>query len=177
MVVLSRTVARKHNGETAKIFNDLVYVLQDSDLIVLYAPVGTCGEDRRKNINWNMHYASYHVFVKNEHYNFLIVEKENGNEYYCNLASLPVIEEDAVHYIDYDIDVVLSPDGDVTVHDRDEFAERMVQWNYPTDLVAVLRQKQTTIEHDLRDRSGYFSNSFYRYLAALLVCLPDPVSE
>lgn len=160
-------IALKHNGETAKIFHDLKMVMQDEHIIVLYGPAGTHVDDVRKHISWDMHYAAYHVLMRNEPYNVLIVEKEQGNEYYCNLASVPTLDGDTISYIDYDIDVVKSPDGTIAVHDLDQFAERSVQWNYPADLVAALSQKQAEIEQALQAESDYFSPDFYRSIVLI----------
>lgn len=159
--------ALKHQGDVSKVFQNQTIVLDNDDVIVLYSDKGTRVDEVRKNSHWISHYAAYKVLPKNGLYNFIIVEKENGNEYYCNLASTPAITDNSVDYIDYDIDIVLSPDGDITVYDVEEFHERRVQHNYPDDLVAELLKEQTTVEKALHERSGFFDPEFYQTLVKL----------
>lgn len=158
----------KHNGSAAKIFHGLVKILERDDVVVLYYPVGTRADVVNKNTHWIMRYSAYKIFPVGADYNFIIVEKENGNEYYCNMASPPTITADEITYVDYDIDVVLTPEGEIEVHDVEQFSERIVSYNYPPELVDRILATQKKIEADLAARSGYFAPDFYRELCVLL---------
>lgn len=159
--------ALKHNGDVSKTFHNQTVVLNYDDVIVLYSDKGARVDEIRKNTHWISHYAAYKVLPKTGLHNFIIVEKENGNEYYCNLASPPVVTENQIDYIDYDIDIVLSPEGEIIVYDVAEFYDRRAQYGYPDMLVAKLLKEQTIIEIGLRDRSGLFSEEFYQMLVSL----------
>lgn len=157
----------KHNGTVAKHFHGLTKILERDDVVVLHSDVGVRVDVVNRNTHWIADYAAYKVFPIGAHYNFIIVIKENGNEYYCNLASPPVITDDEVTYIDYDIDVVRTPAGAIEVHDIEQFNERIVSYNYPPELVDTLLAMQKKIEADLAARSGYFAPDFYRELCAI----------
>jgi protein associated with RNAse G/E len=54
--------------------------------------------------------------------------------YYCNIATPPRREADAIVYTDLDLDLLVRPDGSAVVLDRDEYEERAARFGYPADL-------------------------------------------
>lgn len=161
--------ALKHNGETSKHFHRLYVVLETDDVIVLYSGKGARVDEVRKGTHWTANYAAYKVFLKHDHFNFVIVEKEMGNEYYCNLASIPIIETDKITYIDYDIDIILSPEGTISVHDIKEFEDRRISYRYSDELVQVLLSAKSDLEKALFMRTGYFASDFYQMIQSMNV--------
>ena len=153
--------ARKHNGEISKIFHHMQLVCDRPDVKVYYSAVGSRVDEVRKQSHWHAHYAAYKVFPVGAWYNFVIVEKENGNEYYCNLASPFDAAAQPPSYIDYDIDIIRSPEGEISVHDEEQFAERITQFGYPSDLVERIRQTQQDLNTRLCAKDGYLSTEFY----------------
>ena len=47
--------------------------------------------------------------------------RDNGISYYCNLASPYVLDQEALKYIDYDLDVKVFADGEKKLLDVDEY--------------------------------------------------------
>ena len=45
-------------------------------------------------------------------FNIIAMIRDNGVSYYCNLASPYVMDEEALKYIDYDLDVKVFADGE-----------------------------------------------------------------
>lgn len=51
-------------------------------------------------------------FHKKYWFNIIAMIRDNGVSYYCNLASPYVLDEEALKYIDYDLDVKIFADGE-----------------------------------------------------------------
>jgi protein associated with RNAse G/E len=155
----------KHDGSVAKIFHGMKLIQHDADVCVQFSDVGARVDVVNKNSHWIAQYSAYKVYPKNAWYNFVIVEKEGGLEYYCNVAAPPEIDADGnVTYIDYDVDVILSPDGTITVHDEEQFASRVTLMGYSDDIVTKVQAKTAWLVHALTERSCYFSADFYKEL-------------
>jgi protein associated with RNAse G/E len=165
---MPQSISRKHNGAIAKIFHEMKIISNDADVCVQYSAVGARVDVVNKDTHWIAHYSAYKIYPKEAWYNFIIVEKEGGNEYYCNVASPPEINTDGtVAYIDYDVDVVLSPDGTITIHDEDQFAERILTMDYPDEIVAKVKEKTAWLVQALAEKSGYFSADYYIHIVSL----------
>ena len=50
-----------------------------------------------------------------------------GIYYYCNLSSPFVCDEEALKYIDYDLDIKVYPNGKYHLLDEDEYEQHMKQ--------------------------------------------------
>lgn len=161
-----QVIAYKHNGDISKLFHDMQPVLERDDVVVLYSAAGTRVDNVQRQDHWIRHYAAYSIFPKSAFYNFAIVEKENGIEYYCNLAAPVVINGDQISYIDYDIDLVLSPTGELSIHDTDEFSERSQY--YPVEIIEKVLEKQKWLESALVARQGFFDPDFYKKLKSFI---------
>lgn len=163
-----QSISRKHDGTMAKIFYGMRLIQNDADVCVQFSDVGARVDVVNKNTHWIARYRAYKVYPKNAWYNFIIVEKEGGLEYYCNVASPPDIDKQGnVSYIDYDIDVVLSPDGAITIHDEEQFVERVTSMGYSDDIVAKVKEKTAWLVTALEARSGYFSADYYQHIVSL----------
>jgi len=81
--------------------------------------------------------VSYEFYWPDRWYNIFRFEYPDGKlrNYYCNVAMPPVLSETALEYIDLDIDVLVWPDREPIVLDRDEFEENRVALSYPSDIV------------------------------------------
>jgi protein associated with RNAse G/E len=165
---MSQSISRKHNGDIAKIFHSMKILCDRPDVIVQYSDIGARVDVVNKDTHWIAHYSAYKIYPKDAWYNFIIVEKEEGNEYYCNMASPPEVDADGnVSYIDYDVDVVLTPKGEIEIHDEDQFAERIKIYGYSDDLVTKVREKTIWLFGALEAREGYFSPAFYTEMQIL----------
>ncbi|MGH3445203.1 MAG: DUF402 domain-containing protein [Nocardioidaceae bacterium] len=60
---------------------------------------------------------------------------ERPVDVYVDIATPVTWEDDLVHTVDLDLDVVQGPTGRIWVDDEDEFAEHRVALDYPADVV------------------------------------------
>ena len=70
-------------------------------------------------------------------FNVICMFREDGIYYYCNLSF--VCDEEALKYIDYDLDIKVYPNGKYHLLDEDEYEQHMNQMNYPHDIDVILR--------------------------------------
>lgn len=87
-------------------------------------------------------------FLPNEWFNVVALLEDKGIRYYCNLASPPYRYGDVLTYIDYDLDLVVLPDGATYELDRDEFVRHKAEYRYDE---AVEKQIETALRR-LRGR-------------------------
>jgi len=69
---------------------------------------------------------------------------------YVDITTVPQWRDDVVTMVDLDLDVVRRWDGDVSVHDEDEFAEHQIALNYPPELVVAAERSCMEVVAALR---------------------------
>jgi len=81
--------------------------------------------------------VSYEYYWTDRWYNIFRFEHPEGHlrNYYCNIAMPPVISDTALEYVDLDIDVLVWPNREPIVLDRDEFEENCIALAYPSDVI------------------------------------------
>ncbi len=89
--------------------------------------------------------------------------REDGIYYYCNLSSPFVCDEEALKYIDYDLDIKVYPNGKYHLLDEDEYEQHMNQMNYH-DIDIILRRNVDILQQWIEQKKGPFAPDFYRSL-------------
>lgn len=69
-------------------------------------------------------------FLPGEWFNVVALLENGGIRYYCNIASPFMLYDDVLTYIDYDLDVVLLPDGSRQELDRNEYERHSLEYRY-----------------------------------------------
>ncbi len=78
-------------------------------------------------------------FHRHYWFNIIAMIRDTGVTYYCNLASPYTLDQEALKYIDYDLDIKVFPDGEKRLLDVDEYAAHAAEWNYPPEIDQILR--------------------------------------
>ena len=99
----------KHNGviyESSRV----AYVLDIKDDYIVLGDenVLITKQDGR---TWHTKGSAIMFFYKSRWFNVIAQLKEDGIFYYCNIASPFVIDDNALKYIDYDLDLRVFSDG------------------------------------------------------------------
>ena len=99
------TVAFKHNGKVHRTWYQ-TYLIEQTDE---YVAVGSTHSfvveaDGRK---WHAIEPAVQIFMKKKWLNVVCMIKATGINYYVNIASPSVFEDNVVKYIDYDLDEVI----------------------------------------------------------------------
>ena len=86
--------------------------------------------------------------------------RQKGVSYYCNLASPYVIDDEALKYIDYDLDIKVFPDGEKRLLDVDEYELHRKIMNYPSDIDHILKENVKILVEWINEGKGPFSPEY-----------------
>jgi protein associated with RNAse G/E len=93
-------------------------------------------------------------------FNVIGMIREDGIYYYCNISSPFILEEGALKYIDYDLDIKVFPDMTYTILDEDEYEEHRKKMNYPLVIDRILKYNLENLQNWIRQRKGPFAPDF-----------------
>lgn len=113
---------------------------------------------------WRTKEPAIMYFFKDKWYNVIVQLKSTGVTYYCNIASPFIIEDNAIKYIDYDLDLRIFPSGSFKILDREEYKYHRNKMNYSKDLDLVIRNALSELISDYKKGSMVFDlnqNLFY----------------
>ena len=105
---------------------------------------------------WYTKEPSVTWFFKQRWYNVIGIIRPTGIFYYCNIASPYVIDDEALKYIDYDLDVKVSPDYAYTILDRKEYNSHKVKMEYSRDLKNILELELESLKTMIKSKTGPF---------------------
>src|SRR5688572_21581907 len=79
---------------------------------------------------------SIEYFWLDRWFNVFRFHKPNGTfrNYYCNIAMPPTFDESSLEFVDLDIDLIVDSQGNISIHDEDEYRENAVKFSYPPDI-------------------------------------------
>lgn len=97
---------------------------------------------------WVSRIPGVSFFVPGEWFNIVALMEEQGIRYYCNIASPPYVNGRVITYIDYDLDVIRLPAGDIHVVDQEEYERHKQMYHYS----AIVDTKVKQGLHDLLAR-------------------------
>ncbi|MGL4647120.1 MAG: DUF402 domain-containing protein [Mycoplasmoidaceae bacterium] len=81
---------------------------------------------------------AYWLFLADEWFNVVATVSNGKISYYINLASPFIYEEEAIKYIDFDVDLKIDHKGNVKVLDLKEFNEHRIEFNYGNKLSKII---------------------------------------
>jgi protein associated with RNAse G/E len=91
------------------------------------------------------------------------------SEVYCDITTPARWENDTVHIIDLDLDVVRRRDsGRVELRDEDEFADHRVRFGYPDDLVGEAYAAARELLVRLGDGTEPFATGYRKWLSTVV---------
>lgn len=81
---------------------------------------------------------SYEYYWLDRWYNTFRFHEPTGElrNFYCNIAMPPTFENGVLDYVDLDIDVVIGPDFDSTVLDREDYEQSSRTFGYSAEIKA-----------------------------------------
>ncbi|WP_339278910.1 DUF402 domain-containing protein [Paenibacillus sp. FSL W8-1187] len=99
---------------------------------------------------WVSRVPAVSFFLPGKWYNVVAMMEDFGIRYYCNLASPPYLTGDVLTYIDYDLDVIRTANGDLAVVDRDEYERHKTDYRYPPIVDAKVGQGLREVTQRIR---------------------------
>ncbi|TCT17945.1 hypothetical protein EDD68_12618 [Melghiribacillus thermohalophilus] len=148
----------KHNGQLHRVWEETTLLKGTRNLMI--------GANDRTKVTesdgrtWITREPAICFFHTQYWFNVIGMIRNDGVYYYCNISSPFVFDEEALKYIDYDLDIKVFPDMTYTLLDEDEYEEHKRRMNYPKVLDQILRNNVEILESWILQRKGPFSPEF-----------------
>lgn len=148
----------KHNKQFHRLWRQSTVIDYNIDSIIM-------GSYKTKVIehggrNWITQEPTITFFYKKSWFNIIAMLRKDGIYYYCNLSSPYLIDEEALKYIDYDLDVKVMPDFDYQILDRNEFERHIKKFNYPPKLVSIIESELKKLLNMIENRLIPFNHQY-----------------
>lgn len=111
---------------------------------------------------WHTREPSVTWFFKDKWYNIIGIIKPDGIHFYCNIASPYLIDEEALKYIDYDLDIKVIDDFSYNVLDRNEYNKHKERMDYPEALKEILEIELNELKELIDKREDPFNKALVK---------------
>lgn len=88
---------------------------------------------------WTSKVPGVSFFIPGQWYNIVALLENGGIRYYCNVASPPYEVGQVVTYIDYDLDVIHTWNGETQLVDEDEYERHKTLYHYSPAVEAKVK--------------------------------------
>ncbi len=151
----------KHDGHIHRVWEETT-VLKESNLVFIGGNDRTMVREADGR-SWITREPAICYFHAQYWFNIIGMLREDGIYYYCNLSSPFVIDEEALKYIDYDLDIKVFPDRSFMILDEDEYEEHRISMGYPDEIDKILKVHMEHLKQWIRQRKGPFADDFIDY--------------
>jgi len=107
---------------------------------------------------WHTREPSVTWFYRKKWFNIIGIVKTNGIHFYCNIASPFLIDDEALKYIDYDLDIKVIDDFTYNVLDRNEYNKHQMKMKYSSKLKNILESELRDLRTMIEKREEPFSH-------------------
>jgi uncharacterized protein len=148
----------KHNGSIHRIWAETV-VLKGTQNYIIGANDRTVVTEADGR-TWITREPAICFFHSRYWFNIIGMIRDDGVYYYCNISSPFVWDEEALKYIDYDLDLKVFPDMTYVLLDEDEYERHRQEMNYPTVIDRILKNHVKKLISWVQQRKGPFAPDF-----------------
>lgn len=127
-----KIVSKKHDGSLHRAWHENILLHDDGEVLIGGNSNTVVTEHDGKE--WETKRPAIFYFDKNKWFNVVVLFSENDHFYYCNVSSPFTWENGELHYIDYDLDLIVSQDFSYVVKDEDEFEQNRKKYDYSNEL-------------------------------------------
>jgi uncharacterized protein len=148
----------KHDGNLHRTWRDTMVLKTNENSIIGVNDhtLVTESDDRR----WVTREPAIVYFHKKFWFNIIAMIREEGVSYYCNLASPFVLDNEALKYIDYDLDVKVFKDGEKKLLDVEEYERHRRNMHYPKEIDHILKENVKILVDWINNEKGPFSKEY-----------------
>ena len=111
---------------------------------------------------WHTREPSVTWFYKDRWYNIIGIIKTDGIHFYCNIASPYLIDDEALKYIDYDLDIKVIDDFSYNILDRNEYNKHKAKMEYSTKLKKILEIELNSLKRMIDNREDPFNHELIK---------------
>jgi len=155
-----RLLSFKHDKTLHRVWDQITILEENANEIVV-------ANRRTKVIEangriWYTREPSVAYFFKHRWYNVIGIIKPAGISFYCNLSSPVLYDQEAIKYIDYDLDIMVLPDFRYTILDQNEYKKHKQEMNYPAELCDILENELAGLIQRIEKRMPPFDHDQVR---------------
>ncbi|EFQ58251.1 nucleoside tri-diphosphate phosphatase [Streptococcus downei] len=148
----------KHDGSLHRTWRDtMVLKTTENAIIGVNDHTLVTESDGRR---WVTREPAIVYFHKKFWFNIIAMIRDSGVSYYCNLASPYVMDEEALKYIDYDLDVKVFENHEKKLLDVDEYESHKKEMHYSADIDFILKGNVKILVDWINQEKGPFSESY-----------------
>lgn len=152
--------AYKHNKDLYRCWEkSIIFKETDEYIAIINEEVLVTEINGRK---WKTNEPAIWFFFKKKWYNVICMFKEKGINYYCNIASPFITEEETIKYIDYDLDIKVFNDGSYKILDLKEFNRNRMNWNYSKEIVDKLWLSVDELKIMIKNKDTVFQHKYVK---------------
>jgi len=159
----------KHDGQLHRLWrenwllpqNQLLQEHKNEDMFVVVnykTPI-----EESDGSGWVSRLPAVTFFIPNCWFNVVALIEPAGIRYYCNIASPPYFTCGTLTYIDYDLDVILTLDGDYFVVDEDEYELHKQRYRYSDDVIIKIENGLEDLITRIEQKQAPFIPSHVKY--------------
>jgi protein associated with RNAse G/E len=152
----------KHDQSLHRIWKNET-VIEDNDDYVIVANKRTKVVESNGRF-WYTKEPSVSFFFKHHWYNIIAIIKRKKITFYCNLASPSFIDDEALKYIDYDLDLRVEGDFSYRVVDIHEFKAHSKQMNYSDKITNILARETLHLRSRIDNQTFPFNHQLIKKL-------------
>ena len=134
-------------------------VLEENDELIIVANRRTKVVESTGRF-WYTKEPSVAFFFKNHWYNVIAIIKKGEVNYYCNVGSPVLIDEEALKYIDYDLDLKVDSDFSYKILDIYEYKMHQEMMQYPSDIKQILAKEMLNLKSRIDKREYPFNSEW-----------------
>jgi len=150
----------KHDGSLHRIWEKAT-VLEATDDYIIVANKRTKVIESNGRF-WHTREPSVSWFYKHNWFNIIGILKKDCIHFYCNIASPYTIDEEALKYIDYDLDIKVIEDFSFNILDRNEYNKHKERMDYPDDLKVILEKELKILRKMIENRQKPFDKKLIK---------------
>ena len=146
----------KHDQSLHRIWKNET-VIEDNDDFIVVANKRTKVVESNGRF-WYTKEPSVSFFYKNHWYNIIAILKRKRITFYCNMASPALIDDEAIKYIDYDLDLRVESDFSFKIVDVEEFKKHSKEMNYSEKITNILAKETLHLRSKIERREHPFDH-------------------
>lgn len=150
--------AYKHDGNIHRIWRQATLLEKDTN-VAIFANIRTRVIESNGR-NWMSKEPAIIFFYDNLFYNVIAMMKEDGIYFYCNISSPAAFDSEGLKYIDYDLDVRVTPDFKYKILDRLEYEKHAAIYHYDDKLMKVLEKTLKELIKKIKTKQIPFNHEY-----------------
>lgn len=148
----------KHDGTLHRVWDETLVLYGSSEIVIGGNDQALVTESDGRQ--WRTREPAITYFSSQLWFNIICMIRDDGVYYYCNLGSPTTWDEEALKYIDYDLDIKVYPNRTYKLLDEDEYSLHKNKMNYPKKLDRILRSHVNELIEWIEQGKGPFNLEF-----------------